>query len=219
MLEENINYQYITEFINQNTPDTTPFLAELEIYAKENFIPIINRETRRFLEMLLKLKQPKRILEIGTAIGYSSLVFEEATGALVDTIEIDDKAAGLALKNIQKAEKSEKITVYHGDALTVLKVLKQESYDAVFIDAAKGKYPEFFRLCFPLLKQGGLLICDNILYKGMVANEALIPRKKRALVHKLQRFITYLMRHTNLTSSIVPIGDGLIVSIKRSATC
>lgn len=218
MLEENINYQYITDFIYQNTPDTNPFLTELEVYAKENFVPIITRETRRFLEMLLQVKQPKRILEIGTAIGYSSLVFEQATGAPVDTIEINDKAVKLAISNIHRAGKEKKITIYHGDALTILKVLKQETYDVIFIDAAKGKYPEFFRLCFPLLKQGGLLICDNILYKGMVANEALLPRKKRALVHKLQRFIAYLMRHTELTSSIVPIGDGLMVSMKRSAT-
>ena len=219
MLEENINYQYITEFINQNTPDTEPFLAELEAYAKEQFIPIITRETRRFLEMILTLKQPKKILEIGTAIGYSALVFERATGASVDTIEIDGNIAMLALDNIRKAEKTEKITLYQGDALTVLKVLKQETYDAIFIDAAKGKYPEFFRLCLPLLKQDGLLICDNVLYKGMVANEMLVPRKKRALVRKLQRFIAFVMRHTELTSSIVPIGDGLIVSIKRSSTC
>lgn len=219
MLEENINYQYITEFINQNTPDTEPFFTELEAYAKEQFIPIITKETRQFLELILKLKQPERILEIGTAIGYSALVFEKATGASVDTIEIDDAMAALALNHIRKAGKREKITLYQGNALTVLKFLKRENYDAIFIDAAKGKYPEFFRLCLPLLKQGGLLICDNILYKGMVANEGLVPRKKRALVHKLQRFIAFVMRHTKLTSSIVPIGDGLMVSIKRSATC
>ncbi len=216
MLEENINYQYITEFINRNTPDTNPFLAELERYAQERFIPIITRETRRFLEMILKLKQPKRILEIGTAIGYSALIFEEATGADIDTVEIDQTASQIALENIRVAGKEDKITVFHGDALTVLKVLEQESYDVIFIDAAKGKYPEFFRLCFPLLKEGGLMICDNVLYKGMVANEELVPRKKRALVHKLQRFIAFLMRHTQLTSSIIPIGDGLIVSVKRS---
>ncbi len=216
MLEENINYQYITEFINQNTPNTNPFLEELEHYAKERFIPIIPRETRRFLEMILTLKQPKRILEIGTAIGYSALVFEQATGAAVDTVEIDPEIAKIALNNIQSAGKADQITVFQGDALTVLKVLPQESYDVIFIDAAKGKYPEFFRLCFPLLKEGGLLICDNVLYKGMVANEELVPRKKRALVHKLQRFIAFLMRHPQLTSSIIPIGDGLIVSVKRS---
>ncbi len=216
MLEENINYQYITEFINKNTPDTNPFLSELEEYAKELFIPIITKETRRFLEILLRLKKPERMLEVGTAIGYSALVFEEATNAFVDTIEIDATAALLATENIEKAKKSEKITVYHGDALTVLKVMEHNCYDVIFIDAAKGKYPEFFRLCFPLLKEGGLLICDNILYKGMVANEELVPRKKRALVHKLQRFIAYLMKHTQLTSSIIPIGDGLLISIKRS---
>ncbi len=127
MLEENINYQYITEFINQNTPDTTPFLSALEDYAKEKFIPIITKETRRFLETILKLKQPERILEIGTAIGYSALVFENATGAFVDTVEIDQSTSEVALENIKDAGKEDKITLFHGDALTLLKVLNGET--------------------------------------------------------------------------------------------
>ncbi len=187
-------------------------LAEVERYGRENKIPIILEESLEYIEKIIKPIKPKRILEIGTAIGFSALCFSKylGQGGRIDTIEIESLRVQQALENIQRAGAADKIRVIEGDALEILPYLKEE-YDVVFIDAAKGKYLEFFTQALRLCKVDGYIIADNVLYKGMVMSEY-NKHKQRTAVNKLRSFIEFVLKHPNLESKLVEIGDGLTIS-------
>lgn len=215
-MTDNINYKYIVDYIVKTNQKSTGILKELEDYADENFVPIIQREVKNFLASLLTYKRPKRVLEIGTAIGYSSILFAGflEPGGEIFTLEKDENYARIARENIERASLSNVIHVIEGSAEETIKKMDGE-FDMVFLDANKSQYKYYFDTVFPHVKPGGVIICDNILYKGMTANDDLLPRKHYAIVNNIRSFLDFMCQNPNLTSSIVPIGDGMLISVKN----
>lgn len=211
--EDNINYEYIIRYIRDTIPKCEGFLAELETYAKRNSVPISQPEAIRLTEILLKLKKPQKILEVGTAIGYSAIRMALSSEADITTIEISEETADIAEVNIKRAGLTERISVLRGDAKDVLKAMEDE-FDFIFIDAAKGHYMDFFAECDRMLKKGGLLISDNVLYKGMTATDELVVRRKITIVRRLRAYLEMLKSNKNYSTAIVPIGDGVALSVK-----
>jgi len=213
---EKINYDYITEYLHQVLPESVGYLKEMEDYAQKNEVPVIHKEMKSFLEVLCKLHKPLKILEIGTAIGYSASVMAHASGkdCHITTIERDSDMTTLALKNIEKLGLSEQIRVIEGDGLEVLSCLSSK-YDMIFIDAAKGYYNEFFDYAINLIDEGGLIISDNVLYKGMTAEDAIVKRRQKTIVGRMRDYLVMLCNHPDLTTSIIPIGDGVALSYYR----
>ena len=212
--DDNINYEYIIRYIRDTIPERSGFLKELEKYAKENSVPISQPEAIRLTEILLKLKNPEKILEVGTAIGYSAIRMALSSEASITTIEISDEMADKAEENIKNAGFSDRIRVLRGDAAEVLKTVDGE-FDVIFIDAAKGHYMDFFNECERLLKKGGLLISDNVLYKGMTATDELVVRRKITIVRRLRAYLEMLKENENYSTAIIPIGDGVALSIRE----
>lgn len=188
------------------------FLVEIEKYGRDNKIPILLGESLEFISSKLSEIKPHRILEIGTAIGFSAINFSKYLddGGRIDTIEIESLRVEQALENIEKVGVQDKIRVLEGDALDILPYLN-EKYDVVFIDASKGKYNEFFEHALRLVKIGGWIIADNVLYKGMVMSDY-NKHKQRTAVNKLRTFIDSVMENERLESELLEIGDGLTVS-------
>lgn len=217
-MENEINYPHILSFLNNITRQDHPLLNEMEEYARKAYIPIIQRESARLLQVLCALSRPKRILEIGTAIGYSSILLAETLEqpGIIDTIELDEERADEAEGYIRRAGLEKVIRVLRADAYEVLQCL-QNPYDFIFLDAAKGQYMEFLPQCLRLLNPGGLLISDNILYRGMVAKEGPVEHKHRTITVRLRAYIQALMSNDKLITSIIPIGDGMAVSIKKDS--
>lgn len=215
-MTDNINYKYIVDYIVNTIGESKGFLKELEDFADERFIPIIQREVKGFLASLLEYKRPKRILEVGTAIGYSSIFFSGylQDGGEIITLEKDEKYASIALENIKKAGKEDVIHLIEGEAEKTILTVEGE-FDMLFLDANKSQYRHYFDVIFPRLKTGGIIICDNILYKGMTANDELLPRKHYAIVGHIREFLDFLCEHPMLTTSIIPIGDGMSLSVKK----
>lgn len=211
--EHNINYEYITRYIRRTMKDRDGLLGEMEKYARKNDVPIAQPETIGLIENIILFSGAKRVLEIGSAIGYSSIIMANA-GADVTTIERDENMFGPLFENIEKAGHKEHIHVHCGDALEILKTLDGE-YDFVFVDAAKGQYLEFLPDCMRLLKKGGLLFSDNILYKGMVATDELYKRRKVTIIRRLRKYLDTICNMDELNTVIVPVGDGAAISYKR----
>lgn len=190
------------------------YLKYIEKYGRENKIPILLDDTLEYISKILEEVRPKRILEVGTAIGFSALCFSKylSKDGRIDTIEIESLRVEQALENIAKVGVQDKIRVIEGDALEILPYLTEE-YDVVFIDAAKGKYLEFFEHALRLCKKGGYIIADNVLYKGMVQSDY-NKHKQRTAVNKLRAFIDMVLENENLKSELIDIGDGITVSKK-----
>lgn len=187
-------------------------LKDIEKYGRDNKIPILLDESLEFITNKLDEIKPHRILEIGTAIGFSAINFSKYLdeGGRIDTIEIESLRVEQALENIRLVGVEEKIRVMEGDALDILPYLN-EKYDVIFIDASKGKYNEFFEHALRLVKVGGYIIADNVLYKGMVMSDY-NKHKQRTAVNKLRTFIDSVMSNERLESELFDIGDGLTVS-------
>ncbi len=204
-------------FIRENLNQDQGVLADLRAYANEHNVPIISLEVKKLLEVILLKNPPQRVLEIGTAIAYSSIFFANTMTyqGQIDTIEVDMDSVVLARANIAKAGFEGIIKVICGDALEVLPCLT-EQYDLIFVDGPKAKYIEMLPECLRLLKTGGLLVTDNILYRGFVATpDTRIPQQRRSLVRNLRDYIKMICQSDELETSIVPIGDGLSVSIRK----
>lgn len=214
--DDNINYEYIIRYLRDTIPQSEGQLLEMERYAKENDVPISQPESIRLIEVILKLMGAKRILEIGSAIGYSAIRMSRATEADVVTVELSDKMADIAQENIKTAGLDKKIRLIRGDGATVLSEMEGEGvFDVIFADAAKGQYMEIFPHCDRLLRSGGLLISDNILYKGMTATDELVVRRKITIVRRLRLYLEMLKNNKSFSTSIVPIGDGVALSFKH----
>ncbi len=211
-----INYDYIVEYIRATVKPNNGLLAELEEFASVNHVPIIQPEVAALMKVIGQLKQPTKILEVGTAIGYSSILFSGylKQNGVIDTIERNEEMIEIARKNIKLAGKQNTINVIAGDALDVLACLDKR-YDMIFIDAAKGQYNEFFEQCKRMLVPGGLLVSDNVLYKGMIASEELVVRRKRTIVARMRDFLKTLCEDEGFETSIIPIGDGVALSYKK----
>jgi predicted O-methyltransferase YrrM len=214
--EDNINYEYIIRYLRDTIPKSEGQLLEMEQYAKQNEVPISQPESIRMIEVLLKMMRAEKILEIGSAIGYSAIRMSKATNAEVVTVELSDEMADIAEANFKKAGLSEKIRLIRGDGRQVLEEMAgEELFDVIFVDAAKGQYMEIFDDCTRLLKKGGVLISDNILYKGMTATDELVVRRKITIVRRLRAYLEMLKNNKNFSTAIVPIGDGVAISFKE----
>ena len=187
-------------------------LNELKQNALEEHIPILMDDTLEKIEEIIKEKNPKRILEIGTAVGYSASCFAKASkeDCIIDTIELDVERAKKAVENIKKIGFSNRINVLVGNAVEILPTLNEE-YDIIFIDANKGKYPYFLQEAIRLSKNGSLILADNILYKGYVMSDY-NKHKQRTAVRHLREYIAEINENENLESEILEIGDGLAIS-------
>ena len=191
------------------------YLTEIEKYGRDNKIPILLDESLEYITNLLNEIKPYRLLEIETAIGFSAISFSKylTENGRIDTIEIESLRVEQALQNIEKVGVQDKIRVLEGDALDILPYLT-EQYDVIFIDAAKGKYNEFFEHALRLCKNGGTIIADNVLYKGMVMSDY-NKHKQRTAVTKLRAFIDSVLENPILEAKLIEIGDGLIIAKKK----
>jgi predicted O-methyltransferase YrrM len=191
-------------------------LGEMEEYAAEHHIPIINKKGRGVLVETVSEVQPQRVLEIGTAIGYSSLLIaqEAARDVAIVTLELDEDRAATALEFIARSPFSTQIHILLGDAGENLVGL-QGPFDLVFIDAAKGQYPDYFRKVLPILAETGVIIADNVLFRGYVRGTEASPRRYKTIVKRLREYIEMVERAPGFTTEIYENGDGLAVSKRR----
>ncbi|WP_100372010.1 O-methyltransferase [Bacillus sp. FJAT-45037] len=207
----------VETYLKSLVPKRDPRIEEMEQYAKEHQVPIMDLVGMESLLQQLKLIQPKRILEIGAAIGYSSIRMADALpDAGVVTIERDEPRYMEALENIRKNELADRIQVRFGDALDLAETLESEDlFDVLFIDAAKGQYQRFFDLYGKMVKPGGVVFSDNVLFRGLVAEDVIEEKRLRSIVKKLRIYNEWLMSHPDYETRILPVGDGLAISIKK----
>ena len=204
-------------YINSLDMGNTPFLENLEQYAIKERVPIIRREMQSFMKMFLALNQPKRILEVGTAIGFSTLLMcEYGTKDLeIVTIENYEKRIPIAKANFKEAGRESQITLLEGDAGQILKEL-DGSFDMIFMDAAKGQYINFLPDVLRLLKTGGILLSDNVLQDGdIIESHFAVERRNRTIYKRMRQYLYVLKNHELLETSILPLGDGVTLSIKK----
>lgn len=203
-------------YINSLDGGHFPFLEELEQEAKASFVPIIRREMQSFLKVFLAVKRPKRILEVGTAVGFSTLLMAAYApeDCQITTIENYEKRIPIARENFHKYGYDSRITLCCGDAAEVLKTLK-EPFDFIFMDAAKGQYPVFLPEVLRLLKDGGVLISDNVLQDGdIIESHYAVERRNRTIYKRMREYLYELKHREDLLTSIIPLGDGITVSVK-----
>ena len=204
-------------YMNSLDKGNTPFLNHLEQEALKNRVPIIRREMQSFLKVLLQIKAPKRILEVGTAVGFSTLLMSTYNPADCEivTIENYEKRIPIAKENFRKAGKEEQITLLEGDAQEILKTLTR-SFDFIFMDAAKGQYINFLPEVLRLLEDGGILLSDNVLQDGdIVESHFAVERRNRTIYKRMREYLYVLKHHELLETSILPLGDGVTLSIKK----
>lgn len=207
-------YENDLKFIRNLYKIKDPLLKNIEEYANKNYIPIAKPEVIQFLKTMIRLKKPKRMLEIGTAIGYSAInmIYSSENAKLV-TIERDIDIAGIAKENFKKALLDDRIDLIIGDAVDVIPNLSN-MYDLIFIDAAKGHYMDFFNQCLKILNDNGIVICDNVLYKGYISNETNVKHKRRTIVYRIRDFLDKISKMDGLETTIISIGDGVSLSVK-----
>lgn len=206
-----INNEYISSFIEDIIIDYD--FLELRKFAEKENVPIMKLESKEFLKSLLAIKRPKSILEIGTAIGYSSLVFDKYSDAKITTIELSEDMANIALENFNKYNVD--INLINDNAEKALTKLNQ-GFDFVFIDANKSNYKFYFDYVDKnLLNNGGVIVADNILFRGEVCNDDLVEKRKITIVKRLRNFLAYITSRDDYKTSIIPIGDGISISIKE----
>ena len=210
-----VDERFVT-FINSLSTGNTPLLEEIEREAHASDVPVIRREMQSFLKFLLAAGKPRRILEVGTAIGFSALFMAEYNPAEghITTIENYEKRIPVARTNFRRAGKEDSITLLEGDAAEVLKELKGP-YDLVFMDAAKGQYIHFLGDVLRTLAPGGILVSDNVLQDGdIIESRFAVTRRNRTIHKRMREYLYELTHHAGLTTSVLTIGDGVAVSVK-----
>lgn len=212
-----ITYDYMEQYIKSLINEDSEILKELESFANENSVPIVQKETGKFLEFMVAVKKPLKILELGTAIGYSAILMCMNSGknTKITTIERDDEMVKIASDNIFKYGYKDKIEVLQGDCLEVLKSLDHE-FDMIFMDAGKGHYNHFLPECLRLLNKDGIIVADNVLFRGMVANNELVQRRKITIVKRMRKYLDLVSNDDKLITSIIPMGDGIAVTTRRN---
>ena len=204
-------------FIHSFDSGNPPYLHELEKYAKETNVPIIRPQMQSLLKFLLTWGRPMKILEVGTAIGFSALLMSEYApeGCHITTIEKYEKRIPLAKENFTKAGKNEKITLLEGDAVEILAGM-DETFDFIFMDAAKGQYIHFLPDILRLLEPGGILVSDNILQDGdIVESKYAVTRRNRTIHNRMREYLYVLTHHEELETVILPVADGVTLSTKK----
>ncbi|SDK52351.1 O-methyltransferase [Sediminibacillus albus] len=209
--------EHLEQYLTGTLPANQEWVDKLEHYAQQHQIPIMEPLGIHFLMQLIRMKKPAKILEIGTAIGYSALRMLEAyPKAKVVTIERDEKRYREAVKNITALNKQNNIELIFGDALEEEEKIKSEGpYDLLFIDAAKGQYRRFFELYSEYLSEDGVVISDNVLFKGLVANQPENKDRTNKIATKIRSYNEWLVEHPNYQTTIIPIGDGIALTVRR----
>ena len=214
---QDIVNERVVSFINSMDKGNSPLCNTIEQEARRDFVPIIRKEMGALLKVLLAMKKPKRILEIGTAVGYSSILMSEniPEGTTITTIENYDKRIPVARENIRRAGKENVINLIEGDALYVLKTLNAP-YDFIFMDAAKAQYivilPEILRL----LEKDGILVTDNVLQEGEITESRFgVTRRNRTIYDRMREYLFEVNRAHKIIKSIIPIGDGITLSVRK----
>ena len=202
------------EYLDKLMPESTGLLAEMESYAAEHRVPIADREVALFLEITARAIKARRVLECGMAIGYSVIHLARgmADGGLVVTIEPNDKMIQAAEGFLSRAGVRQPVQIEKGYALEVIPRL-EETFDLVFIDAVKEEYRGYLDLALPKLREGGVVICDNLLWGGQVAGEIDSPDQKSS-TEALRDFNRYFVNHPQLRAEVLPVGDGLGYGVK-----
>ncbi|MCI9615499.1 MAG: O-methyltransferase [Dorea sp.] len=209
----------LTTYIRSLERPEKPVIEQIEQEAVDTFVPIIRKETQSFLKVLLMIKQPSRILEIGTAIGFSAILMSEymPKDGWITTIEKYEKRIPVARENFRRAGKEEQITLIEGDALEVMQSL-EDTYDLIFMDAAKGQYIHYLPEAVRLLSVGGVLVSDNVLQDGdVIESRFAVERRNRTIHSRMREYLYELKHHEQLETSILPLGDGIALSVKRAA--
>ena len=207
----------IVTFINSMETENSEILEAIEREALDTCVPIIRKEMQSFLKVLITIQKPMRILEVGTAVGFSALLMSEYApeGCEIITIEKYEKRIPIARENFRRAGKEQQITLLEGDASEVLKDLDQ-SFDFIFMDAAKGQYIHFMPEVLRLLADGGTLVSDNVMQDGDIIESRFAVERRNRTIHARMREYLYELKHKEeLVTSILPLGDGVAVSTKR----
>lgn len=206
----------LVTYINSLDQGNTAILDTIEREALDSYVPIIRKEMQSFLKLLLAMQKPKRILEVGTAVGFSAILMAEYNPypCEIVTIENYEKRIPIARENFARAEKENQITLIEGDATEVLKTL-EEPFDMIFMDAAKGQYINFMPDILRLLKKDGVLVSDNVLQDGDIIESHFVVTRRNRTIHKRMREYLYELTHReDLVTAVLPIGDGITVSTK-----
>lgn len=207
----------MSAFIDSLDKGNTPFLDEIEKYAIETQVPVIRKSMQSLLKFLLMLSKPKNILEVGTAIGFSALLMSEygPEDCHITTIEKYEKRIPVARQNFKRGGAEKRITLLEGDAADILKEL-EGSYDLIFMDAAKGQYINFMPDILRLLAPGGLLVSDNVLQDGdIIESRFAVTRRNRTIHARMREYLYELKHHPDLETVLLPVGDGVALSVRR----
>ncbi len=207
----------IVSYIHSLEKSNSMVLEEIEKEAIATYVPIIRKEMESFLRVMLTIKQPKRILELGTAIGYSAILMSEymPKDCVIDTIENYDKRIPIARANFERAGVSDRINLHEGDAMEIMPTLKHK-YDFVFMDAAKAQYIYFLPLLKDLMEDGAILITDNVLQDGdIIESRVGVTRRNRTIHSRMREYMYEIKNSEDFETTIVPIGDGITLSVKK----
>ena len=209
--KDGIVKSYMTDYVRASLKKSTGFEAELENYAACNDVPIVQPETAKFLQTFVMANKPQKILEVGCAIGYSAILMAKAyPESHITTLEFDADIAEIAKSNIQKAGLMQRVKVVYADARDYIPYMDlDDEFDLIFLDGPKAHYINMLDDCIRLLKTGGVLLCDNILYKGMTAQDDLVIKRKITIVKRLRKLIDELTSRDDLETAILTIGDSV----------
>lgn len=212
-----ITYDYMSKYLKGLIGESEGVIKELEDFAQEHNVPIVREETARLIEFMVTTKKPKKILELGTAIGYSSILMALTLNGDVQitTIERDEKMVEIASNNIKKAGLENNITIMEGDCLSILENLNEE-FDMIFIDAGHGHYCEFLPHCLRMLSKEGVIMADNVLFRGMVACNELMVKRKITIVKRMRKYLDMVSQDENLMTTVLPMGDGIALTVRRN---
>ena len=203
------------EYLERLLPARDPLLREMERFAHEHGVPIADPEVATFLEITVRAVRAKRVLEVGTAIGYADIFMARAMSpdGRVVTIDISDEMIGKAKEYLKRAGLEDRVEFHNGPALTVIPTL-DGPFDLVYLDAVKEEYRAYLDLTLPLIGVGGVFVCDNVLWKGQVASGRLMADHYRRSTEALRGFNDYFVHHPRLLAQILPVGDGLAYGVK-----
>ena len=207
----------LVTYINSLDTGNTEILDQIEKEAIAAYVPIIRKEMQSFLKLLLAMQKPMRILEVGTAVGFSAILMAQYAPAdcKIVTIENYEKRIPVAKENFKRAGKDEQITLLKGDAMQILPTLSGE-FDMIFMDAAKGQYINFMPDILRLLKSGGVLVSDNVLQDGdIIESHYVVERRNRTIYKRMREYMYELTHNEGLVTAVLPVGDGITVSAKK----
>ena len=206
----------LVTYINSLDKGNTTVLDEIEKEALDTYVQIIRKEMQSFLRLLLAMQKPMRILEVGTAVGFSAILMAEygPKDCKIITIENYDKRIPIAKENFKRAGKAEQITLLEGDATEILPTI-EEPFDLIFMDAAKGQYINFMPDVLRLLKKDGVLVSDNVLQDGdIIESHYIVERRNRTIYKRMREYLYELTHSDELVTSVLPVGDGITVSVR-----